>query len=270
MDRTAATSEFRGVFVRMNHVDLNCDMGEVAEAVTGGAQEELLRYVTSANVACGGHAGDAAMMQATVEQCLRHGVAIGAHPGYEDRASFGRFELKLSCAEVAASVHRQVLALAEIAARCRARITHVKPHGALYNQAARERELARAIAEGVAHWTKDVVLAGLAGSAMLEEFRAAGFSVAAEAFADRRYEPDGSLRSRQFHDALLNNPEEAAAQAVQIVEHNRVIAADGTAVPLHAQTICIHGDTPGAAEIAAAVNRALRAAGIEVKAISAT
>jgi UPF0271 protein len=155
-----------------------------------------------------------------------------------------------------------VLALAEIAARCGTRITHVKPHGALYNQAAREREPARAIAEGVARWRKDVVLMGLAGSAMLEEFLAMGFSVAAEAFADRRYEPDGSLRSRKFQDALLRNPEQAAAQAVQIVEQNSVSAADGTAVPLHAQTICIHGDTPGAAEIAAAVNRALRAAGV--------
>jgi 5-oxoprolinase (ATP-hydrolysing) subunit A len=253
----------------MKRVDLNCDMGEVAEAVTGGAQEELLRHVTSANVACGGHAGDARMMQATIEQCLRHRVAIGAHPGYEDRANFGRIELKLSRGEIAASVYRQVLALAEIADRCGARITHVKPHGALYNQAARERELARGISEGVARWRKDVVLVGLAGSAMLDEFRAAGFTVAAEAFADRRYERDGSLRSRKFPDALLKNPEDAAAQAVQIVELSRVIAADGTAVPLHAQTICIHSDTPGAAEIAAAVNRALRAAGIELKAIGA-
>ncbi|HEY1470974.1 MAG TPA: 5-oxoprolinase subunit PxpA [Candidatus Acidoferrum sp.] len=253
----------------MKRVDLNCDTGELAEAVTGGAQEALLRYVTSANVACGGHAGDAATMQATIEQCLRHGVAVGAHPGYEDRANFGRIELKLSREQVAASVYRQVLALAEIAARCGARITHVKPHGALYNQAAGERELARGIAEGVARWKNDVVLVGLAGSAMLEEFRASGFRVAAEAFADRRYEPDGSLRSRKFQDALLKNPEEAAAQAVQIVQQSTVIAADGSAVPLFAETICIHGDTPGAAEIAATVRRALRAAGIELNALGA-
>jgi UPF0271 protein len=253
----------------MSRMDLNCDMGEVSEAVNGGAQQELLRYVTSANVACGGHAGDAAMMQATIEQCLQHGVAIGAHPGYEDRANFGRIELKLNREEVAASVHRQVLALGEIVTRCGARVSHVKPHGALYNQAARERELARAIAEGVARWRNDVVLVGLAGSAMLEEFSAAGFSIAAEAFADRRYEPDGSLRGRKFHDALLRNPEEAAAQALQIIEQNSVIAADGSTVPLHAQTICVHGDTPGAPEIAAAVNRALRAAGVALKPIAA-
>src|SRR5215471_9448518 len=246
----------------MKRVDLNCDMGEVAEAVTGGKQEELLHYVTSANVACGGHAGGAAMMQATIEQCLRNGVAIGAHPGYEDRASFGRIELKLSHEDTAVSVHRQVLALAEIAARSGARITHVKPHGALYNQAARERELAGAIAEGVARWRKDVVLMGLAGSAMLKEFLATGFSVAAEAFADRRYEPDGSLRSRKFQDALLHNPEEAWRQALKIVERGSVTASDGSEVPVNAQTVCIHGDTPGAPEIAAAVARMLRQEGV--------
>ena len=251
----------------MKRVDLNCDMGEVAGDVTGGVQEELLRYVTSANIACGGHAGDACMIQATIEQCLRQGVAIGAHPGYEDRANFGRIELKLNREEVATSVHRQVLALAEIAERCGARVGHVKPHGALYNQAARERELAAAIAAGVARWRKDVVLVGLAGSVMLEEFRAAGFGVAAEAFADRRYEAGGNLRSRKFEDALLRVPEEAAAQAVQIVEQSRVIAADGKALALNAESICIHGDTPGAVEIAAAVNRALRAAGVELRAI---
>jgi len=253
----------------MKRIDLNCDMGEVGEAVTGGAQEELLKYVTSSNVACGGHAGDNAMMRATIEQCLRHGVAIGAHPGYEDRANFGRIELKLSHEEITTSIYRQLLALAGIADRCGARIGHVKPHGALYNQAARERELARAIAEGVARWRSDVVLVGLAGSVMLREFSAAGFAVGAEAFADRRYEPDGSLRSRKLPDALLRKPEEAAAQAVQIVERGSVIAADGSTVPLHAQTICIHGDTPGAPEFAAAVNRALRAAGIALKPIAA-
>jgi UPF0271 protein len=196
-------------------------------------------------------------------------VAIGAHPGYEDRANFGRIEMKLSREEIATSIRRQLLALAEIADRCGARICHVKPHGALYNQAARERELASAIAEGVARWRSDVVLVGLAGSVMLQEFSAAGFTVAAEAFADRRYEPDGALRSRKFQDALLNNPEEAAAQAVQIVERSSVIAADGSTVALNAQTICIHGDTPGAPEIAAAVNRALRAASVALKPIAA-
>ncbi len=161
------------------------------------------------------------------------------------------------------------LPLEEIAQQCGARIGHVKPHGALYNQAARNREIARAIAEGVRRWKTDVILVGLAGSAMLEEFRAAGFPVASEAFADRRYERDGSLRARKFEDALLRDPEQAAEQALRIVEQGSVAVADGSSIPLHADTICIHGDTPGAVEIAAAVHRCLTQAGITIEAMVA-
>jgi len=247
----------------MKRIDLNCDMGELAEAVADGTQETLMRYITSANIACGGHAGDAGMMRATIEQALRNQVALGAHTGFEDRANFGRSELRLSAEAIADSVYKQILALEGIASQLGARIGHVKAHGALYNQAAREREIARAIAEGVRRWRTDPVMVGLAGSVMLEEFRAAGFAVAAEAFADRRYERDGSLRSRKFEDALLKNPEEAAAQALQIAQHGRVTAADGSVLSLHADTICIHGDTPGAAQIAAVVHQCLQSAGIE-------
>jgi 5-oxoprolinase (ATP-hydrolysing) subunit A len=250
----------------MIRMDLNCDVGELPEALADGTQEAILRQVTSANIACGGHAGDPQMMRATIEQALRCGTAIGAHPGYEDRANFGRIELRLSSDEIAASVHKQILALAEIAERCGARIGHVKPHGALYNQAARDREIARAIAEGVARWRRDVTLVGLAGSAMLEEFRAAGYAVAAEAFADRKYESDGSLRPRKFRDALLHDPAEAAAQAVRIAKEGSVVAANGAVVPLKVETICIHGDTPGAPQIAAAVRRALEDAGVALQA----
>ncbi len=172
----------------MKRIDLNCDMGELPEAIADGTQEALLRSITSANVACGGHAGDEHTMKTTIEQALRWKLAIGAHPGYPDRANFGRLELKLPAEMIAESVFEQVRALAEIAAACGARLAHVKPHGALYNQAVRNRELAEAIAEGVARWRKDVVLVGLAGSPMLGVFREAGFAVAAEAFADRRYE----------------------------------------------------------------------------------
>lgn len=249
-------------------IDLNCDMGEYPEALVDGRQEALMRSVTSVNIACGWHAGDEGMMRATIEQALRHGVAIGAHPGYADRANFGRVELQLSVGEVADSVYEQVMALAKIAESCGARVAHVKPHGALYNQAARDRVLARAIAEGVARWNTGVVLVGLAESAMLEAFRAAGFAVAAEAFADRRYEADGSLRSRKFADALIGDPAEAAAQAVGIVERGSVIAWDGAEVRVSAETLCVHGDTAGAPEIAAVLNRGLRAAGIAVGALS--
>ncbi len=245
-------------------IDLNCDMGELPEAIADGTQSALMRSITSANVACGGHAGDAATMRATIEQALRAGVAIGAHPGYADRENFGRLELKLPLAEVAESVFEQVRALAQVAESCGGHVVHVKPHGALYNQAVRNRELAEAIAEGVARWRRDVVLVGLAGSPMLEVFREVGFAVAAEAFADRRYEPDGTLRSRKFEDALIRDPEEASRQALGMVERGIVEASDGTEVPVAAQTICIHGDTPGATAIAAEVARVLRHAGVKL------
>jgi 5-oxoprolinase (ATP-hydrolysing) subunit A len=245
-------------------IDLNCDMGEVPEAIADGTQEALMRSITSVNIACGGHAGDEQTMKTTIEQALRWKLAIGAHPGYADRASFGRLELKMPADEIANSVFEQVQALAKVAERCGARVAHVKPHGALYNQAVGNRELAEAIAEGVARWSREVVLVGLAGSPMLDVFREAGFAVAAEAFADRRYEPDGTLRSRKFADALIRNPEEAAWQALGIAERGVVIASDGSEVSVDAQTLCIHGDTPRAPEIAATVARTLREAEIAV------
>jgi UPF0271 protein len=249
-------------------IDLNCDMGEMPEAIADGRQEALMRSITSANVACGGHAGDGETMRLTIEQALRHGVAVGAHPGYADRENFGRLEWKIAAEEVAESVFKQVEALSHIAESCNTRVVHVKPHGALYNQAVRDRELAGAIAEGVARWRRDVVLVGLAGSPMLEVFREAGFVVAAEAFADRRYEPDGTLRSRKFADALIHNPEEAARQALGMVERGVATASDGSEVAVAAQTICIHGDTPGATAIAAEVARTLVGAGIRIRALA--
>ncbi len=253
--------------IKMKRIDLNCDMGELPDAIADGTQEALMRSVTSVNIACGGHAGDEGTMKTTIEQALRAGVAIGAHPGYADRANFGRLELKLSPSEIAASVFEQVRALAAVAEGCGARIGHVKPHGALYNQAVRNRELTEAIADGVGRWRRDVVLVGLAGSLMLEVFKSAGFAVAAEAFADRCYEPDGTLRSRKFDDALIRNPEEAAWQALGIAEQGAVIASDGSEVAVDAQTLCIHGDTPGAPEIAATVARTLREAGVTLHAL---
>ena len=217
----------------MTHIDLNCDMGEIPRMVSDGSQEALLRFVSSANIACGGHAGDAGTMRKTIEQALHWKVAVGAHPGYQDRANFGRVALKLSVEEIAESVHWQVKALDAVAQQCGAEIVHVKAHGALYNQAARE----------------------------------AGFAVAAEAFADRRYEADGSLRSRKFEDALLREPESAAIQALRIVEEENVIATDGSIVRLQAKTICVHGDTPGAAQIVSAVYRRLVGAGISVRSL---
>lgn len=250
-------------------IDLNCDMGEIPEAIADGTQEALMRSITSANVACGGHAGNEEMMRTTIQQAVRYGVAVGAHPGYADRENFGRLELKMPVAQIATSVYEQVRALAQVAESCGARVVHVKPHGALYNQAVRNRELAGAIADGVARWNREVVLVGLAGSPMLEVFREAGFAVAAEAFADRRYEPDGTLRSRKFEDALIRDPESAARQALGMVERGVVRASDGSDVAVAAQTICIHGDTPGAPAIAATVARRLAEAGIRMSPLTA-
>jgi UPF0271 protein len=250
-------------------IDLNCDMGEMPEAIADGTQEALMAYLTSVNIACGAHAGDESTMRTTIEQAMRRKLAIGAHPGYADRANFGRLELDLSADEIAESVFEQVSTLSDIAAKCGARVGHVKAHGALYNQAARDAAVAEAIADGVARWRRDVFLVGLAGSVMLEAFRHAGFSVAAEAFADRRYEPNGSLRSRKFADALILNPADAAAQALHIAQAGRVAASDGSEIRVEAQTICIHGDTRGAVKIASAVGERLKHAGVELRPLAA-
>jgi UPF0271 protein len=250
------------------HIDLNCDMGEVPEQIADGTQESLMRSVTSVNIACGGHAGDERSMKTTIEQALRWNLTIGAHPGYPDRENFGRLEMNLPLNEVEESVFGQIRTLAEIAATYATAIVHVKPHGALYNQAVNKPDLARAIANGVARFSKDVILVGLAGSPMLKVFRDAGFRVAAEAFADRQYEPNGTLRNRKFADALLRNPEKAAEQAVRIARKQGVIASDGSTVPINAQTICIHGDTPGAPQIAEAVAAALQNTGIALRPLS--
>ncbi len=247
------------------HIDLNCDMGEIPAHIQDGTQESLMRSITSVNIACGGHAGDERTMKATIEQALRWDLAIGAHPGYPDRENFGRVELDLPLDQIEESVYGQIRTLAEVAATYATAIVHVKPHGAIYNQAVNKPGLARAIANGVARFSKDVVLVGLAGSKMLDVFREAGFKVAAEAFADRRYEPDGTLRSRKFEDALLKDPKQAAEQAVRIATKQGVIASDGSTVKIEADTICIHGDTPGAPKIAEAVAAGLQEAGISLR-----
>jgi 5-oxoprolinase (ATP-hydrolysing) subunit A len=251
----------------VTHIDINCDMGEVPEAIADGTQESLMPNLTSVNIACGGHAGDEETMRITVAQALRHGLSIGAHPGYPDRANFGRLELEMSLEVLAESICRQIAALAAVVDRAGAKMTHVKPHGALYNQAVKNRALARAIAGGVARFEGGLALIGLAGSPMLDVFRDAGFTVAAEAFADRRYEPDGSLRPRRFEDALIRDPEQAAAQALRIATEGRAIASNGAEIALRAETICIHGDTPGSPDIAAAVARRLREQGVRLVAV---
>lgn len=242
-------------------IDLNADVGEIPAALADGSEERLLRLVTSANVACGGHAGSVESMRAVIEIARRLGVNVGAHPGYPDRAGFGRVPMPLTPAEIEATVHAQVTALAGLGAAVR----HVKPHGALYNVAAKDAGIAAAIAAGVRRWRDDVVLVGLAGSTMLDVWGRAGFRVAGEAFADRAYEADGTLRSRRHADALITDPRAAARQALNIVEHGSVTALDGTHVPVAARTLCVHGDTPGAVAVVQAIRAAFAARGIDVR-----
>jgi 5-oxoprolinase (ATP-hydrolysing) subunit A len=217
-------------------------MGELEDAQHEAA---LMEQITSANIACGGHAGDDATMERTVRLAMARGVRIGAHPGYPDRANFGRLEIPMTAGEIAETVYEQILRLDRVAKRLGGAIVHVKPHGALYNVAVRNQEVAAAIGAGVARWKPDIVLFGLAGSAMLDVWRRMGLNVAGEAFADRRYEPDGTLRARTFSDALITDPQAAAVQAVRL-------AREG-----NAQTICVHGDTPGAVNILKACREAL-------------
>jgi len=222
-------------------IDLNCDMGELEDSAHEAA---LMRYITSANIACGGHAGDEAIMERTVRLALERGVHIGAHPGYPDRANFGRLEMPLSAGEIAETVYRQILRLEAVVTRMGGRIVHVKPHGALYNVAVKNAEVARAIGAGVARWSAAAPVFGLAGSPMLEVWRQMGLPVAGEGFADRLYEPDGTLRSRKLPGALITDPQEAARQALRLAQNG-------------ADTICVHGDTPGAVAILEACNSLL-------------
>jgi UPF0271 protein len=223
-------------------MDLNCDIGELEDARHEAA---LMEFVTSANIACGGHAGDEASMERTARLAIARGVRIGAHPGYPDRANFGRVAIPMPAAEIERMVRRQIERLDAVVRSLGGRVVHVKPHGALYNVAVRDTEVARAIAGGVAAWDPRVTLYGLAGSAMLDVWRQMGLQVAAEAFADRRYEPDGTLRPREFADALITDPREAARQALRFAREGQV------------QTICVHGDTPGAVDILKACREAL-------------
>jgi UPF0271 protein len=244
-------------------IDLNADVGESFGAWPLGDDARLIPLVTSVNVACGFHAGDPVTIERTVARAVAVGVAVGAHPGYPDLAGFGRRDMDLTAAEVEAAVVYQIGAVAAFARAAGSDLRHVKPHGALYNRAARDPATAEAIARAVRRSSSELVLVGLAGSELLAAGEAAGLTTAAEAFADRAYEPDGSLRSRRLPDAVLGTAA-AAAQAVAIARDGRAVAVGGSRLAIRADTLCIHGDSPAAVEIAIAVRAALAAAGIEI------
>lgn len=248
-------------------IDLNCDMGESFGAWKMGRDAELMDYVSSVNIACGFHAGDPTVIRKTVETGIKKGVAIGAHPSFPDLQGFGRRAMALSPQEVFDTVLYQVSALKGICESLGARLNHIKPHGALYNQAAKDAKLSEAIAEAVKAANKNLILYGLSGSLLITEAEKAGLKTASEVFADRTYTADGSLTPRSQPKALIHNSEEAISQVMEMVKEQTVTATTGEKVTLKAETICIHGDGATALEFARLIRQKLVEDGIEIKAI---
>lgn len=242
-------------------IDFNSDLGEGA-----GTDMALMPLITSANIACGGHAGNENTMRTTIELAIRNKVAIGAHPGYPDRERFGRVPMDIPGRELIESIRRQVDSLIGVASRMGARVTHVKAHGALYNQGERDVTTARNIIFGVQAATggHDLVIVGPPGSAMVREASDMGMKVAREGFVDRRYESDGTLQSRSVAGSVITDPADAVRQALSFVKDGGVTAVDGTFLKLAVDTLCLHGDTAGAPEIAGAVRQALAKAKVKV------
>jgi UPF0271 protein len=245
-------------------VDLNCDLGEGA-----GQDEALMPLITSANIACGGHAGDAATMRATLRLVRRYGVRIGAHPGFEDRINFGRLERPVTPAEVTELVRAQVGALQQAAAKQGAAVSHVKLHGALYNQTARDPDLAAGVIAAIRALTPGAALVTLAGSVLERLARATGdFAVVAEVFADRTYQPSGTLTPRKRPDALIEDPMRAVAQVLRMVREGKVQSTEGPDVVIRVDTVCLHGDGPQAVGFAQRLRKELAAADITVRAFA--
>jgi len=250
----------------MASVDLNCDVGESFGPWRMGDDAAVLPHVTSANIACGFHAGDPTTMAHTIREAMRNGVAIGAHPGFADLVGFGRRNMEVSHDEVYDMVLYQVAAIGGVTRVHGAPLAHVKPHGALYNMATRSADLADAIARAVHDYDAGLVLFGLAGSELLRAAEARGLATASEVFADRGYLPDGSLVPRSRPDALVTDEAQAIARAVRMAREGRVTAVDGTDVAVRADTICIHGDAPHAVPFARELRAALEREGVTVRA----
>jgi 5-oxoprolinase (ATP-hydrolysing) subunit A len=241
----------------MTRVDLNCDLGEGA-----GHGAELMPFISSANVACGGHAGDESTMRAIVALATEHGVAVGAHPGFADRENFGRIERPVTPGEAASVVSAQVAVFSEIAGD---RLRHVKLHGALYNQVARDAQLAAAVADELCRRWPTLLLLAPARSELLRAARARRMQVASEVFADRTYQRDGSLTPRSRPEALIHDEDQAVTQVLRVVLEGTVQATDGSSVQIEADTICLHGDGPHAVAFARRINAELRNTGVAIK-----
>ncbi len=249
----------------MQSIDLNCDMGESFGAWEMGNDEALMNYISSANIACGFHAGDATIMRKTALFALQKGVAIGAHPGFPDLQGFGRRSMTLSSQEVYNICIYQIGAMLNIVKVLGTTLHHVKPHGALYNMAAKDARLANAIAQATKDSSADLILYGLSGSLLISEAEAIGLRTASEVFVDRTYQNDGNLTPRTQTNALIEDTETAVNQVLRIIKGKTVISTDGNIVPIKADTVCIHGDGAHAIEFARALNDRLKAEGLLIK-----
>jgi 5-oxoprolinase (ATP-hydrolysing) subunit A len=243
----------------MISIDLNCDMGEGFPH-----DEELMKFVSSVNVACGFHAGDTSVMRKTVELAVKAGVAIGAHPSFRDLENFGRKEIEISSDEVFDIVFYQILNMKGICEDFGVKMHHVKPHGALYNQAAKDSKIAAAIAKAVKQLDENLILYGLANSHLISEAEKIGLRTASEVFADRTYEADGNLTPRSEANALITDVNSSLAQVLEMVQTQQVTATNGEIVKIKAETICIHGDGENALEFAKEINELLRANNVEI------
>lgn len=250
----------------MPSIDLNCDLGESFGAYTIGSDEKILPYITSANIACGYHAGDPAVMRRSVALCKQYGVQVGAHPSLPDLMGFGRRKMAVSPAEAADYVAYQIGALKAFCDAAGVPLHHVKPHGALYNMAAQDRALADAICQAVRQTAPGAVLLALSGSEMVDAARAIGLLVASEVFADRGYRPDGTLVPRGQPGAMIENEDEAIARVLRMAREGRVAASDGSTVALQADSVCVHGDGPQALAFVQKLHAALPAAGVALAA----
>ena len=237
--------------------DINCDMGEIKDFVDNNTYAELMEYVTSINLACGGHAGDDDIMEEMIQIAKKKHVKIGAHPSYPDRENFGRIELNIGPEQLFESITSQIQKLIDIAKKEDVRIEHVKPHGALYNIASNNNNLAELIGKSVQKIDPKLSIMCLAGSPMVSILQKSGMNVISEAFADRAYNADGTLRNRDLDGALITDPVHATNQAKLIANNQKVIAFDGSEVSIQAKTICVHSDTPNALEISKAVSQAI-------------
>ena len=246
-------------------IDLNCDMGEGFGRWEAGMDAAVMPHVTSANIACGFHAGDSQVMHATVALAQQYGVAIGAHPSYPDLQGFGRRPMSLSPDEIYTLVLFQLGALHAFTVAARATLVHVKPHGALYNHAAHDRPTAEAISRAIVDFNPKLILVGLAGSTLVDAGSDYGLPAAREAFADRVYEPDGSLQNRRIVGAVRTEPDQVVAQALMIAGERRVKASDGSTISIDADTICLHGDGDRAAPLALAIRSGLHEAGVAIR-----